>query len=129
MPSRSLVLVLTAALLAGCGGSDKSKVESTVRDFVKATNDRDADKWCDKLTTKDFKEQATGATGGQATKACKRQLKSLRRPSVQLIRIDRVKIDGDNATAATTIDAQGQRAPQAFRLKKEDGDWRIGGGG
>jgi hypothetical protein len=129
MPSRFLVLLLAAPLLAGCGGNDKSKVESTVRSFVKATNDRDADKWCNDLTTKDFKEQATGATGGEATDACKRQLKSLKRPSVTLLRIDKVKIDGDRATASTTIDAQGQRAPQAFRLQKEGGDWRISGGG
>jgi hypothetical protein len=135
MPRRALALPLVFALaaagFAGCGGNDKDEVESTVRDFIKATNDRDADKWCGELVTKDFIEQATGATGDDAKDACKQQLKSLKRPELRLISIDRVKVDGDKAAATAALDTQGQRAPQTFRLEKQDGDWRIttGSGG
>jgi len=132
MPRCALALAFVFLLVvAGCGGNDKDEVESTVRDFVKATNDRDTGKWCGDLVTKDFIEQATGATGDEAKSACKEQLKSLKRPSVRLIRIGRVKVDGDKATATAILDTQGQRGPQVFRLEKQDGDWRIttGSGG
>ena len=126
MPRHVLALSFVFLLaLAGCGGNDKDEVESTVRDFVKATNDRDTGKWCGGLVTKEFLEQATGATGDEAKSACKEQLKSLKRPSLHLIRVDRVKVDGDRATATAILNTQGQRAPQVFRLKKQDGDWRI----
>jgi len=127
MPRRALALAFACLLvIAGCGGgNDKDEIESTVRDFVKATNDRDTGKWCGDLVTKEFIEQATGATGDEAKSACKEQLKSLKRPSLRLIGVNRVKINGDSATATATLDTQGQRAPQVFRLKKQDGDWRI----
>jgi hypothetical protein len=133
MPRRALALAFACLLvIAGCGGgNDKDEIESTVRDFVKATNDRDTGKWCGDLVTKEFIEQATGATGDEAKSACKEQLKSLKRPSLRLIRIGRVKVDGDKATATAILDTQGQRGPQVFRLEKQDGDWRIttGSGG
>ena len=127
MPRCALALSFVFLLVvAGCGGgNDKDEVESTVRDFVKATNDRDTGKWCGDLVTKEFIEQATGATGDEAKSACKEQLKSLKRPSLRLTSIGRVKIDGDKATATAILDTQGQRGPQVFRLEKQDGDWRI----
>jgi hypothetical protein len=120
----SLVVALTA-----CGGNDESQVKQTVREFVKATSERDADKWCGKLVTHEFLEQATGATGSKAKDVCRRQLKTAKAPDLRLIRIGKPKIKGDKATVITGLEEQGQPRPQVFRLKKEDGDWRITSGG
>jgi hypothetical protein len=120
----SMVLVLSA-----CGGNDEGQVKKTVREFVKATSERDADKWCGKLVTHEFLEQATGATGSEAEDACRQQLKTAKAPELRLTRIGKPEIKGDKATVITTLDEQGQPHPQVFRLKKEDGDWRITSGG
>jgi hypothetical protein len=120
----SLVLVLPA-----CGGNDEGEVKQTVREFVKATSERDADKWCGKLVTHEFLEQATGATGSKAEEACRQQFMAGKAPDIRLSKIGKPTIKGDKATVITTLDEQGQPRPQVFRLKKEDGDWRITSGG
>ncbi len=99
-----------------------------MREFVRATSERDVDKFCDELVTQEFLEQTTGGTGGSAREACKTQLRSLKGLKVELVRIGRVTVDGDEATARTVLETRGERRPQTFRLKKEDGDWRLAGG-
>jgi hypothetical protein len=126
---RCLTVVLFAALgLAACGGSDKKDAEQTVREFVKATNERDADKLCNDLLSKDFIEQTTGATGKKARSTCKQQFKLLRPPKRRLVKIVSTKIDDDKATVRTILESQDQPQPQTFRLTKVDGDWRLAGG-
>jgi hypothetical protein len=100
-----------------------------VREFVEATSERDADKWCGKLVTHEFLEQATGATGSEAKDVCRQQLKTAKAPELRLTRIGKPKVKGDEATVITGLEEQGQPRPQVFRLKKEDGDWRITSGG
>ena len=129
---RTLLAVLlfsTVVALSACGGNDEDEVKQTVREFVEATSERDADKWCGELVTHEFLEQATGATGSEAEKACRRQLTTAKAPEIRLIRTGKPKIKGDTATLITTLEEQGQPRPQVFRLKKEDGDWRITSGG
>ena len=115
--------------LSACGGNDESEIKQTVRDFVEATSERDADQWCGKLVTHEFLEQATGATGDEAKNVCRQQLKTAKAPELRLTRIGKPKIKGDEATVITGLEEQGQPRPQVFRLKKEDGDWRIASGG
>jgi hypothetical protein len=124
-----MLLFSMAVALTACGGNDESQVKQTVRDFVEATSERDADKWCGKLVTHEFLEQATGATGSEAEDVCRHQLKAAKAPDLRLIRIGKPKIEGDKATVITGLEEQGQPRPQVFRLKKEDGDWRITSGG
>ena len=38
-------------------------------------------------------------------------------------------MDGENATVTAVLERQGQRITQKLRLKKEDGDWKLAGGG
>jgi hypothetical protein len=125
-----MTVVLLAALgLAACGGgNDKEEAEQTVRDFVKATNARDADKLCNDLLSKDFIEQATGATGDKAKSTCKQQLKLLRPTKRRLVKITGTKVDGDKASVETILETQNQPQPQTFKLTKVDGDWRLAGG-
>src|SRR5215207_7343717 len=75
--ARFSALVCLLALLAGCGGDDEQKPEQTVRDFVTAVRERDADKFCDDLVTEEFLRQFTGASGDRAHESCKHELKTL----------------------------------------------------
>jgi hypothetical protein len=126
-----LALLAAAALaLPACGGGDdKEEAEQTVRDFVKATNDRDADAFCEELVTQQFLEQATGASGDQAREACKEQLGSVVGIELELVEIEKTEIDRDSARVTAVLETQGkQQPPRVLRLKKEDGDWRLAGG-
>jgi hypothetical protein len=129
--ARLAVLICLAAALAGCGGGDDKKdAQQTVRDFVTALRERDADTFCDKLLTKDFLGQFSGATGDKAKDACKRELRSVTGlQQVRLVKIERTKVDGDNASVTAVIRRQGQPLKQVYRLKKEDGDWKLSGAG
>ncbi len=125
---------MAAAVLAACGvpavgcGGEEPDPRRTVREFVRATNERDADKLCGELVTQEFAEQTTGATGGKARDACKRQLRALQAAVVELEGFKRVEVDGDSARVTATLEAQRQRQDRVFRLRKEGGDWRVAGG-
>jgi ketosteroid isomerase-like protein len=124
---RRLALICLLVAVSGCGGDDKKDAQQTVRDFVKATRERDADKFCDELVTQEFLEQTIGATGDKAKESCKREFRNLSGLRVSLVKIDNTELDGDNATVTAVLDRQGQRITQKLRLKKEDGDWKLAG--
>jgi hypothetical protein len=128
--ARYAALICLLALLAGCGGDDKQDAEQTVRDFVTALRERDADTFCDDLVTKDFLGQFSGATGDRAKESCKRELKSVTGlEDVKLVKIQSTKLDGEEAAVTAVIQRQGLRRRQVYRLKKEDGDWKLSGAG
>jgi hypothetical protein len=131
MPVRRALLatLALAAALASCGGgNDKADADRTVREFVKATNDRDADKFCGDLVTQEFLEETTGATGDEAQKQCESQLALLKGVELELVRIKKTTVNGDRATVRATIASQGQARNQVPRLQKEDGRFKLGGG-
>ena len=124
------MLICLVALLVGCGGDDKKDAEQTVRDFVTALQKRDADTFCDKLVTEEFLGQFSGATGDKAKESCKRELNSLTSlEKVKLVKVESTKVSGDDAAVTAVIERQGQRLKQVYRLKKEDGDWKLSGAG
>jgi predicted PilT family ATPase len=128
--ARYVALICVLALLAACGGDDKKDAEQTVKDFVTALRERDADTFCDDLVTKDFLGQFSGATGDQAKESCKRELKSVTGlQDVKLVKIQSTKVDGEEAAVTAVIQRQGQRQKQVYRLEKEDGDWKLSGAG
>jgi ketosteroid isomerase-like protein len=127
--ARYAALICLLALLAGCGGDDKRDAEQTVRDFVTALQKRDADTFCEELVTEDFLGQFSGATGDKARDSCKRELENLTGVQhTKLVKVERTNVDGDDATVTAVIDREGQRFKQVYRLKKEDGDWKLAGG-
>lgn len=128
--ARYAVLICLLALLAGCGGNDEQDAEQTVRDFVTALQKRDADTFCDDLVTDDFLGRFSGATGDQARESCKRELNSLTSlEKVRLVKLEGTKVNGDDAAVTAVIERGGQRLRQVYRLKKEDGDWKLSGAG
>ena len=126
--ARFAALICLLALLAGCGGDDKKDAEQTVRDFVKAVNERDADAYCDDLITEGFREKSTFAKGDAASESCKRQLKAIKGLHIELVRIVRTKVDGDKATTTVVFRRSGEHVRQQVLLEKDGGDWKIAGG-
>jgi len=124
-----VALICLVALVAGCGGDDKEEVEQTVRDFVSAVNERDADAYCDELITEEFREKSTFATGDQASESCKRQLKAIQGLRIELVRIVRTEINGDEAVVVALLRRPGREAQQRLELEKDGGDWKLSGGG
>ena len=121
----AIASVLAAVALGACGGgSDKEDAEKTVRDIAAATTDSDGDKFCDLVTDK-FLEQTTGAKGDKAKDACKQQIDSLKNADLKVTKIKKTTVDGDNATVEAELESSGQKRPQVFRLKKEDGDFKL----
>ena len=127
----SALAIGLVALLAGCGGGggDKKEAEQTVRDFVKAVNERDADTYCDDLITKEFREKTSFATGDAARDSCKRDLKAIKGLHIELVRIASAKVDGDQATVTAVIKDSDAESKREIQLEKQDGDWRIAGAG
>ena len=100
-------------------------MQKAVRDFVKATNARDAKHYCDDLVTKAYVEGVTGATGDAARKVCKRQLGLQRVPKVRIVDIQKTVVHDDRAKVTALLQAGGQSRPQVLPLRKQDGNWRI----
>jgi ketosteroid isomerase-like protein len=125
MRRAAAALLVSAIGLTGCGGNAKEQARGAVRDFVKATNEHDADRYCNELVTKDFVEGATGVTGKQARDVCKRQVRSQRVPPVHLVAIQRTVVHGDRAKVTALLEAGGQSHPQVLPLRKQGGNWRI----
>jgi hypothetical protein len=125
------VLLVLALALGSCGGGgddDADQAKQVVRDFVTATNDHDGDRLCGKLLAGEYIRTATGATGDKGRDACKRQLDLLTGLRLKLVRIESASADGDEATVRATLVASGQRGDRIFRLKKEDGSWKLASG-
>jgi hypothetical protein len=128
---RLAVTLASALALAACGGDDEDdskEAQDTVREFIRATNDRDAEAFCGEVVSDAFLEQLTGAKGDRAEKLCEDQIKVVKSPRLELVRITKAEIDGEDAEVSARIKAQGQTRDQVFRLKEEDGGWRIAGG-
>jgi ABC-type glycerol-3-phosphate transport system substrate-binding protein len=128
-PLLMLLLAVAALAVAACGDDDEEDVEQTVRDFVSASSEPDADEFCGELVTQEFIEQATGATGDQADDECRRQLEETPGVDAELVEIRATEIDGDEARVRAVIRTQGQAGTQTLRLEKEDGQWKLSGGG
>ena len=124
-----MALTCVLALVAGCGGDDKKDAEQTVRDFVKAVNERDADAYCDDLITQEFLEKSTFAKGDRASESCKRTFKAIKGLHIELVRIVKTEVDGDKATVVAVLRRPGGQIRQRLQLEKDGGDWKLSGGG
>jgi hypothetical protein len=117
-----------ALVLASCGGDDEAGPQQAVRDFVEATNERNGARLCGELVTREYKEQATGATGDRVDEVCERQLELTTGLELELLAIGKAVVEGDSATVRTRLDIDGVTAPRLFRLEREDGSWKLSSG-
>ena len=123
----SLVLLAVSAglLAAGCGSLSSDDAEQTVRDFAKATSEGDGEKFCKDLVSREYLEKATLATGDGATEQCVKQISAAKGFDVKVTKIVKTKVDGDKATVTAQLRRQGMTGPQVFKLKKEDGRFKL----
>ena len=120
-------LILATCALGACGGEDKADVEQVIRGWAKAANERDAKAFCNDFVTQEFAERVSGATGDNAREQCEKLFEATQ-PGLRITILDvsKIKVDGDEATALVRRQTTGSGAgDQVFRLKKEDGEFRI----
>jgi ketosteroid isomerase-like protein len=130
---KRLAIPLIAALaLAACGGEDDSPedVEQAIRSWAKAANERDAEAFCNGVT-QGFAERVSGASGENARKECE-ELFDVTQPGLKITILDvkEIEIDGDRANALVRRRLSGAgESEQLFRLRKEDGEFRVASSG
>jgi len=123
------VLSATLALAAGCGGGDEpNDARQVVREFVTAVNERDGEAFCNEITTREYVEKVTAATGDGAVKQCERQISRISQPELRVVRLDRAKADGDRVTVSARLEQEGEVQRQVFHLVEEDGEFRLTSG-
>lgn len=112
--------------LAACAGNDETDAESTVKDFVTATNRRDT-ALCDRLVTQKFLEQTLRTKGESARRACKKQLKAVRGLELRIESFKKTEVEGDRAEVTVEIDANGVKQERTLKLVKDGERFRIDG--
>ena len=120
---RVLVTCLAALSLvafAGCGGGGP---EDTIKDYLDAAADGDADKACD-LVTDDFVDEELGGDCEEAIEQAGDELDDEQKDKIRDAEISDVEEDGDKATAKLEIEDQ---EDDEVELEKVDGDWKISG--
>src|SRR3954471_6391069 len=125
--TKTLPLVAAAALALGpaaCGGSDSDDVKSSLQDYNNAVGDKDAAKACDLLS-----DAAKKTIGG---KSCEQTLKSglalLNTKQLSAFKdttIKNIKVNGDKATATTSVPNGSGVPDQTQTLVKKSGSWRL----
>jgi len=125
----ALLIVLAALTLASCGGggNDGDDPEQVVRDFAVATNERDTDRLCEELLSSKFVAESTGAEAGD-TETCKEQIGAVRGLRLEVVKINKGTVDGDDARVSAVLRVNGQRQAREFLLVKQDGAWKLAGG-
>jgi hypothetical protein len=125
---RRLLVVALLLPLAACGAAPSSKskfqgeqqkVAQVVDDLAAAGRSGDADKICSDILAKELVAELKSA-GGE----CVTEMKSaIDDASDYDLRVDSVKVDGNNATARVRQGTKG--APTTYTFVKESGGWRA----
>ena len=98
-----------------------------MRDFADAVSGGDAEKLCQDILSDEAKEQLSGSTGDNSDDQCEQELSRNQGQQIEIRRIVSKKEDGDKATVIAEIEQGRSVRRQVFRLKKEDGDFRLTG--
>jgi hypothetical protein len=118
----SIAAAACAALLAGCGASDREQVRSKVEQFVHAVAHRDAGTLCRQVWAPALLAHF-GPTGIGCRRAMLVFFQSVSEPSLGIGRID---VHGDRASVITITTARSQQASlDAIELVKTSGGWRV----
>jgi len=131
MRAAAAAVCLALPAVTGCGvgvgDAPEKEARQVVRDFARATTESDGAKLCGELFTREFIEQTTGATGEDAVKQCEGQFQALRGMKVEIAKIAEVEVKGDRATVVAEVETESQTQRRTFRLKREEGKFRLVG--
>jgi hypothetical protein len=119
------IVLLAAAVLAGCGASgptDEEQVVQRVREFGRASAAKDYVALCQRILSPSLVEQVT-QVGLPCERALERGLGDVKDPRLS---VGAVSVDGDVATAEIRTSASGQEPSRdTLRLEKVRGSWRV----
>ncbi|HWF56046.1 MAG TPA: hypothetical protein VG223_15525 [Solirubrobacteraceae bacterium] len=124
MPARSGVLlaVVCAAVVAGCGTSDRSLVQSKVEQLQSATAHHAFRTLCTQVLAPSLLAHLTDY-GIPCEKAMQLGLGHVTQPALA---IGRIEVHGDTASVDTITTAKGQEASlDAIELVKTSAGWRV----
>lgn len=130
---------VAAALAGGCGGdgggSEEEAIRTTVRDYVGAVTAGDGSAACAALTPAgarrllvDLRRQSDavrGLTCEEAVAATGTELSPAQRRAIDRLRVSRVEVDGERATAQLAPD--GGDEPTRVALARTRDGWRLDG--
>jgi hypothetical protein len=120
------LLLLSALTLAACGGggSDSGDEESIEAAIVRSATTGDPAN-CTEVETQAFVEQSSDEKGPAAVKECEKEAKD-QSNNAKTVRVTKVKIDGDEATADAAITGGGFDGQViSIALVEEDGTWKL----
>jgi ketosteroid isomerase-like protein len=119
----SILLAAVVLALVACGGkSDEEQIDSTVRSFFAAVQEKNVDKFCDAIVF-----TAPGRCEDVITVDALRSDGALRD-----IEVTDIEVNGDTATAKVrATSADGAKMSEDAKFRNVDGTWKIefeGGG-
>jgi hypothetical protein len=118
-------LAILVLVLAGCGPfggkSEEEKAGDTLTELVQARNEGDYARVCELISVQDLKKFK------QAGVSCEKTIRQrFGATASTTIRIEEVKVEGDQATVDATVSQTGGAGfARTFRLVKEDGEWKF----
>lgn len=119
-----VAIAASAMVLVACGSDsgDSSADEKAITDAIVSSGTTDTPSECTELETQRFLEQVQSEKGAAAIAACKEPDDN----SADAIDVSGVQVDGDKATADSTITG-GAFDGQTLRISlvKEEGKWKL----
>ena len=111
-------LALLAAAAGGCGGGNDSGASDAANSYVDAYNSKNAEQLCS-LFSDHLRQQLGGDN-------CARFLGEQISGVSNTLKVAKVDVNDDHATADLESSGEnGQAAPLAIVLEKQDGDWKV----
>jgi hypothetical protein len=120
------LLLFSALSLAACGGggSDSGDEEAVEAAIVRSATTADPAN-CTEVETQAFVEQSSVEKGAKALKECEAEAKDASN-NAKTVKVTKVKIDGDEATADAAITGGGFDGQViSIALVEEDGAWKL----
>jgi hypothetical protein len=113
-----LSIIVSAALLAGCGGSGTSSQtpEKAAQEFFSAMQNVDANTTWDLMSADSQKQIGTKEVWVASSKEDTTPMK---------FTVGKVTVNGDKATARVTGTVDGKTTTQSVPLVKESGVWKV----
>jgi hypothetical protein len=118
--------ILVVSLLSACGGSDEEQIRDAMKSYNRALADRDTRKACSYLTGEAIREIArTGASCRKAMTAVTELFDARTRNAVRRVRVGRIRVRGDKATARFSYPRPLPTTPIEQEHFKVSGEWRL----